>query len=309
MQKQTLESVPPVLFSGFIGGVYDDKPELAQQFQEQVLEIPELKEYFICFLGATPIAPWGVKKIIELARAGEFEAWRFEGIRFGELHRSISDDDLFELLLALNDLKGGVFSTIAILQMRFLLDDYIPNEKLRSVGRQAILKMLSMPIDEIRQREWHDISRVVRECLSGTAPKNEVVEIIGLLCKNIESYCLYCGGFEKVMDELIKIIPEIILSYILENYEDKDCFKRILFKDSFGSSSSSLNLVPVERLVTWCNGDESRIQKIAKAISVYSSVDTVQPMEYPKQVWLSSHIKSFLDIAKNKVDMIEIIFS
>ncbi|MCF6346546.1 MAG: hypothetical protein L3J00_08800 [Thiomicrorhabdus sp.] len=303
MQKQTLESVPPVLFSGFIGGVYDDKPELAQQFQEQVLEIPELKEYFICFLGATPIAPWGVKKIIELARAGEFEAWRFEEIRFGELHRSISDDDLFELFLALNDLKGGLFSTITILQMIFLLDDYIPNEKLRSVGRQAILKILAMPIDEISQHQWHDINRVVKECLSGTAPKNEVVEIIGLLCKNIESYCLYCCGFEKIMDDLIKIFPEIILSYILENNED--CFKHIFFNDSFDPSSSSLNLVPVERLVNWCNGDENRIQKVAMAISVYSPVTIAQPMEHPKQVRLSSHIKSFLDIAKNKADIIE----
>ncbi len=301
MQKQELESVQPVLFSGFIRGVYDDKPALAQQLQERVLEIPELKS-FIHLLWETPITPWGAKKLIELAQLGEVEAWRFEGIRFGELHCSISDDDLFELLLVLNDLKGGVLSTIAILSMRFFLDDYIPSEKLQFIGRQAILKMLSMPRDEVNQNKLYGINRVVKECLSGTAPKKEVVEIVGLLCENIKANRLYGKGFEQIIDDLIKKFPEIILNSVFEGNEDEDYFHRVFFKDSFGQSSSSLNLVPVDRLIKWCNEDEGRIKKIAKVISIFPSA------EHPNQVRLSSHIKSFLEMAENKADIVDIIF-
>ncbi|MBF4270020.1 hypothetical protein EAY71_24485, partial [Vibrio anguillarum] len=101
-------------------------------------------------LSATPIAPWGTKKLIELAKAGELEAWRFQQISCAQVHESISDDDLSELLAALNDLADGIFSTIEILSMRFFTEkvsNYSPSDDLRSVGRQAILKLLSMHRD------------------------------------------------------------------------------------------------------------------------------------------------------------------
>ena len=67
--------------------------------------MPELKQYFVDILSATPIAPWGTKKLIELAKSGELEAWRFQQISYGRVHESISDDDLSELLAALNDFE------------------------------------------------------------------------------------------------------------------------------------------------------------------------------------------------------------
>jgi hypothetical protein len=48
---------------------------------------------------------------------------------------------------ALNDLADGIFSTIEILSMRFFTEkgsNYSPSDDLRSVGRQAILKLLSI---------------------------------------------------------------------------------------------------------------------------------------------------------------------
>ena len=59
----------------------------------------------------------------------------------------------------------------------------------------------------------------------------------------------------------------------------------------------------------WCDGNQDRIQKVATAVSSYSSTDKeTEPMDNPKQVILSDHIKSLLEVAESKVDMIETIF-
>jgi hypothetical protein len=49
--------------------------------------------------------------------------WKHGGFRisYGQVHESISDDDLSELR-TLNDLADGIFSTIEILSMRFFTE-------------------------------------------------------------------------------------------------------------------------------------------------------------------------------------------
>ena len=312
MQEQELDLVQPILFSGFIHGVHAEKPSLARQLQERVLEVPELKPHFIFLLGATPIVPWGSKKLLELARTGELEAWRFKQIRFGRLHETISDSDLFEILSALNDLEGGVFSTLEILSMRFFVDkgsDYMPSEMLRAVGRDAILKLFSMHRDEIRTNQMHGIDQVLDTCLSGSAPVKEIAEIVGMLCEGIENFSLSSFELENVIGVLAKNFPELVLNRVFVDSENEERLVYSLFRDRIDGHESPLNLAPADRVVKWCDGNQDRIQKVATAVSLYCSADKeTEPMDNPKQVILSDHIKSLLEVAESKVDMIETIF-
>lgn len=313
MQKQEIEVVQPLLFKGFIAGVHADNPSLARKFQEAVLEIPELKPHFIYLLAATPIIPWGVKKLIELAKEGELEPWDFQHISYGRVHASISDDDLTKLLTALNDLDDGIFATIEILSMRFFTEqdsDYAPSDTLRSVGRQAILRLLSMRRDEISRRQLHGFDRVIKECLSESVTENEICEIISMLCKGVASFRLYAFELENIIDQLVKNYPEKFLSKVFEDSANSEQLMHMLFKDRLNLSSSPLNLAPVERVMKWCDGSQEKIQKVAAAVSAYTSIDKeLQLMESPKEVTLSSHIKSLLEDAKDKSAIVETIFA
>ena len=312
MQKQELEHIQPILFGGFIHAVHAEKPGLARHLQERVLEVPELKPHFVYLLGATPIVPWGAKKLLELARTGELEAWRFEHISYGRKHETISDSDLVEILSALNKLEGGVFSTLEILRMRFLTDkdsDYMPNEALRSVGRETILKLLSMYRDEINWNRLDWIDQVADKCLSDSAPDNEIGEIVGLLCEGIESSRLHSFKLEKIIAALVENFPEVVLNRVFTGDAKEQLLVHSLFRDSTFRSESLLNLVPMNRLIRWCNGNQDRIQKIATAVSSYSCVDKEKsPLDNPKQVILSSHIKALLEVAENKIGIVETIF-
>ncbi|MFN4501036.1 hypothetical protein ACK3XA_29190 [Klebsiella grimontii] len=312
MQKQELEVVQPILFCGFIVGVHAGDPGLSRKLQESVLDVPELKQYFVDILSATPIAPWGAKKLIELAKTGELEAWRFQQISYGRVHESISDDNLSELLAALNDLADGIFSTIEILSMRFFTEksSNSTSDNLRSVGRQAILKLLSMHRDEISRRQLHGMDRVVAECLSEPAAENEVRDIINLLCNGVETYRLYSFELETIISYLVKTYPEFVLDRVLIDSENSEQLIYLLFQDRINRSSSPLNLAPIERLLKWCNGYQDRIYKVAGAVSAYTSLDKEsQPPDNPKKVILSHHITSLLDAAENKAAIVETIYS
>ncbi|MCH4810431.1 hypothetical protein [Vreelandella neptunia] len=313
MQKQELQLVQTNLFRGFIAGVHAYNPGLSRILQESILVVPELKPYFVDILSATPIAPWGTKRLIELALAGELEAWRFQQISYGRTHEPISDDDLSKLLSAINDLADGIFATIEILSMRFLTDkenNYSPSYELRSVGRLAILKLLSMHRDEIIRRQSHGLDRVIEKCLSESTTENEIRHIVSLLCDGVETYRLYGFELENIIAHLVKTYPEYVLDRVFIDSENSEQLTYLLFKDRVNRSSSPLNLAPIERVLDWCNGNQDKIQKVAGAVSAYTSLDKEsQTLENPKKVTLSKHIRSLLDAAEDKVAIVETIFS
>lgn len=312
MQKQELELIQPILFNGFIHGVHAENPNLARQLQERVLEVQELKPHFVYLLGATPIAPWGAKKLLELARTGELEAWRFQHISNGRIHEAISDSDLVEILSALNELEGGVSSTLDILGMRFFTDKdsgYMPSETIRSAGRRAIRKLLSMPRDEINMDRLRGIARVVNECLSDSAPDNEIEEIVRLLCEGVESFRLHSFELDKIIIALVENFPELVLNRVFTGDEKERRLVDSFFRALGPQNQFPLNLVPVDRLVKWCNGNQDRIQKVADAVSSYSPTDKEdKSLNNPKQVMLSDHIKILLEVAKDKINIIKTIY-
>lgn len=313
MKKQNLEVVQPILFCGFIAGVHKSNPNLSRKLQESVLNVPELKKYFINILTVTPIAPWGTKMLIELAKTNELEPWRFQQIGYGFVHESISDEDLSRLLSALNNLEDGVFSTIEILSLRFFTEttsNYIPSDELKSIGRASIFKLLSMHRDDICRHRSHGIDRIIKECLSKPTTENEIRDIINLLCEGIETYRLYSFELEKIIDYLVENYPEYILDRVFIESENSEQLGYLLFKDRIYRSSSRLNLAPIEHVLNWCNGIQDRIQKVAGAVSAYISLDKESnELGNPKQVVLSQHIISILNVAENKVAIVETIFA
>ena len=313
VQEQELKLIQPILFRGFISGVHTGNSRLARQLQERVLEVPELKPHFIYLLSATPVAPWGVKKLLELARNGKLDAWQFRHIRSGRIHEGISNSDLAEILLALNELEGGVFSSLDILSMRFFTDKNsgsISSEALRFVGRKTICKLLSLHRYEINRYPLDGIDGVVDECLSGFSPENEIDEIIELLCEDTQPSQLYNFELEVVIFALIENFTELVLNRVFKDEEKKELPVHLLSKVRIPLGESLLNLAPVDRVVKWCNGNENRIQKIAAAVSSYTFTDKENSsLGNPRNVVLSEHIKALLDVAKNKLGIVETILA
>ncbi len=305
MQKQKLTVVYPDLFAGFIKAVYLENRELAKQLQEQTLLIPELRLHFVYLLSTTPLDRWGANKLLEVANAGFLEAWRFDRIGTGRIHETITDDDLAAILDAVNKLDNGVFSVIEILGMRFFIDKnstYVPKEILKKLGRKAISSLLSVDKDDIHNHQTFGLDRIIEQCLTETAPKMEINEIIELLCEGIVNYRLFRSDLTKIISALVNNFPELVLNRVFNGDNRQEYLASRLFRDNFSRHVSYLNEVPTSRLLAWCNKDELRIQAVAKSISAFKHLpkDPDQDKKL-RVVTLAEHALVLLDVAKDKL--------
>ncbi|WP_127019333.1 hypothetical protein [Rheinheimera mangrovi] len=305
MQKQKLTVVYPDLFAGFIKAVYLENRELAKQLQEQTLLIPELRLHFVYLLSTTPLDRWGANKLREVANAGFLEASRFERIGLGRIHETLNDDDLAAILNAVNNLDNGVFSVIKILGMRFFIDKnstYVPKEILRKLGRKSISSLLSVDKDDFNNHQQFGLDKIIETCLTKTAPKTEINEIIDLLCEGIGNYRLFRSDLTKTISILVNNFPELVLNRVFNGDDRQEYLASRLFRDNFSRHVSYLNDVPTSRLLAWCNKDELRLQAVAKSISAFKYLpkDPGQDEKH-RVVTLTEHALVLLDVAKDKL--------
>lgn len=313
LQQLTPARLNPVLLRGYINAVHESDPGLARVMQERVLEHPLLKPYFIYLLGASKVAPWGVKKLLELARSGEFEAWRFQQIAYGGMHESIPNDELAELLAIVNEQEDGDYTTLQVLRVRFHLgknSDYAPSAGLLSVGRRAIRNLLSRNRDQLDLSRVRGSEHVFDLCLSPAAPHGEVREIVQLLCDGVDTFRFYSFDLGMLITILSKNFPEILLDNVFSGDNREVRLIHHLFRDRLSRTSPSLNNAQVDRLLAWCRGDQDRIVRVAGAVCAYSTAETGGSLlEHPRRVVLSEHIKALLWAARNKQDIVEAMFS
>lgn len=313
MQKQNLTAVQPGLFIGFIAQVHETAPELAKELQESVLDIPELKPLFVYILSATPIASWGVEKLLQLAENAELDAHRFSYLSSGGALDKISDDDLASLLLAINYLEGGASTSLELLVMRFHYintSGYYPDENLRAVGRVTLARLLLSQFNS-NQRDHQSFQKdVLNICFCDPVPANEIQIIVDVLCSGFESYKLSSSTQQELINCLMTFHPGILLDRVFLKEEGNGHLIYCLFSESFGFRRSPLDRAPFEKLITWCNGNQYKIQKLVSFATPYISTDKdAASYDNPKSAVLTEHIKSFLNEAEDKIAIVETIFT
>ncbi|MGL4386621.1 MAG: hypothetical protein ACRCR8_03725 [Snodgrassella alvi] len=314
MQQQKLAEVQSAVFQGFISGVYETNPLLSRKLQVSVLGVPELRPHFISILLATPAEPWKTDKLIELVRRNELKASSFKNMDY-YFANSFTDKELSKLLLAINDSKDGVYVATRILYLRLLAKN--ANKKLYAIGKHIIVKLLSLPRDEVHIQKIgsREMEFLINNCLPKSATENEVRNIIDLLCKNVEksveTVSLTFSYFEKkFINYLMGHYAEYVLDRIFLISESSEKLVDCLFvQDKTFEEVSPINLLSIERVLNWCNEDQNRIQRVASLVSPYICLDKKSRLpEKSKEVTLSPHIKALLDVAEDKAAIVETIF-
>jgi hypothetical protein len=313
-EKSSLTRIHPGLLGGFIHEVHEHSPRLARTLQEAVLEQPKLKEHFVHLLCAAPLEPWGVRKLIELARDGAIDASNYAHISFGRIHEAIGDEDLAVLIYEVTLLPNGISTVLQILEMRFFSDkdnDYRHNEAILSAGRRAIKHLMAMKRDEIRPPRSHGFDRVCQYCLGKDAPISEVSEIVELLFDGIESYRLYSFELGDIISHLVKNFPELVLNSVLVGGESEKLRSHMVFRDrSIGLREASLNEAPIDRLLAWCGKDQEKVTKLSELVCPFTAVEGGGiSLENSSKAKLSDHMMAILNVTHEKTNVVKTIFA
>lgn len=309
MQQEKIKEISPILFFGFISGVHEEDPVLSRQIQESVLDVPELKPHFADILAATPIEPWGIKKLIELAQNAELEPYRFE--RASRLRSGINDDDFSELLLAVNQLDDGIFTAIEMLMMRSLMnknEGYKPSERLKLIGRRMIIKTFEMERSDFNRIKNYDFDRFIKICLSEPVPENEIAEIVDVFCSRVESGRLYGFELQSFTSLLTEQYPECVFDRVYKNVEDNH-LPYLLFRENLDHPASIVNSIQFDRLEKWCNGNIEKIKLVVSALTVFEPKQKESSRlndGHPRV--LSKHVKKFLDVSNKKIEIVEHVY-
>lgn len=307
--KHQSERANIFVLDGYINGVHELDSCRAQELLGRVLKVPDLKPFVLSLLMAVPISPWAYRKILELAGGGEYEAFRFEKISYGRVHKALTDRELAALLGKINELDGGFISTIRILSMRFFgAGEGMSSDELCSVARQAILQLALMDKDDLRKAQLDGIDHVFEAAFNSSAPKSEVREIIEALCDGLESSRLYAFELGELIGSLVRNFPELTLDVVFDP-ERGPALGALLFRDGVEPQNPTLNDAPVERILDWCGADQDRLVMVAKAVNAFlaRAPNTAQG-DNAQSIYLSEHIKEFFHAAADKLAMVEIIY-
>lgn len=310
IQDVPVEKLNPSVLHGFIKQVYEQDSSLARIMQESTLEISNLKEHFVFLLCSTPLAEWSIQKLIDLVTKQEINASQFEMIAYGRTHEAISDNELSELLDRIISMEQGIYAAIEILSMRFYIDknsSYQPTSTILSAGRNAIKKAVSL--GSLRNLRSHSLKSIANYCLESSVPQNEISDILYLIKKGIEEHRISSKDIEPLMVVLLKNFPEMVLETILfdNNQLSENDLMYWQFFDQY--DGVSLNIVPAQRLLDWCNNDQAKIQQVANLLDIYTPIEEpLFPTVDKRPVELSGHIKAIFHTAKNKDKIVEIIY-
>jgi hypothetical protein len=153
------------------------------------------------------------------------------------------------------------------------------------------------------------IRSVLEEIFDQSTPQYEVQEIINLLCEGVESYRLYAFELGEIISILLKKYPDLFLDIVFNGRDGEGDLAYQLFQDRMHRDAGTLNDAPLDKLLTWCGDDQERIVKVASSVRMYSSNDPSNPSdENPKSLVLSEHIKALLEVALDKLAVVEVIF-
>jgi hypothetical protein len=311
-QKHRSDRTNLLLLEGYIAGVFDLDPDVARQILERALAIPELKPNAVNLVLTAPISSWTSIKLVELAHSGELEARYFEQIKYGRAHEAIPDDELADLLTEINVLDRGYLSTIRILFMRLFEKEqhnYTPSKKLCAVSRAAIRQLVSAHRDEFNHAELQGIGPVLEGTFNTSTPESDIKEIIELLCAGIQEYRLYAFELTEIITVLISKYPKLFLDVVFDGSDREETLATQLFSDRMLNEGGTLNEAPLDQVLAWCGTDQERITKVAKSLHAYSADGpTDLSDDNPKHTVLSNHVKSLLEVAQDKLAMVEIIF-
>lgn len=311
-QREKIERLNPDILCGFFDELHKHDHQTCRELQERILEIPELRPYFVNLTSYPNVAPWAAKTFAELASDPAIEPWRFVSVAYGRTHEAIGDDDICDLLEALNRRDGGIFATFKILEMRFHAmgeRQYEPSDRIRNVGRDAVKQLASMHRDEIKGNFEHGGDWFGSVCLNENTPREELEEILERLLDGFANYRLYTWEVASLTSAILLSAPELFLDKVFDDSDREELLVHFLFRGRMNlMREASLNSVAVSTLLSWAGSNQSKLSKLGRTVDVYRRTDNGHQHDNPTQVVLSEHILAMLEATPDKAGLVDIMF-
>ncbi|WP_068436994.1 hypothetical protein [Magnetospirillum sp. XM-1] len=239
------------LLGGYLAGLAENRPELTDQFMDQMAATPELSIGLPYLQNIVGFAPAGLRRVIATVKSGAIPAWRFRNLVLKSDGRDETNHLLIQLIEAISALPDGGPEAAAD-QLLFLVDDSQspPSEALKAFGRKFILEWR---IEKNRDRDCdHALSRIVSGCLAGSNGTDSAAALARTIAQAAAEFKIGRFDYPHLIGALLETQPHVVLDTLLLS---QNRYGERLLWDYDADEDTPLNRVPDKTLLSWANID------------------------------------------------------
>lgn len=269
---------------GFLYSLSKVNPEACEQILEDALNNEILSAVFPLLQTSVAIGKSGVQRIIQSLEKGDAPIWTYKYLGYAGAHKTISDEDLCNILNIIASKPDGLFIAIDILNMRLFMhkrEKLEYSDVIKNIGKDLLNRVI---FDDRAKRQIikdHELGEIAEACLDGP----DASAIAKIVCDNlanaISNHNIYVMDCSRLLINLARKQPLVFLDTFLKNNEMSNSLMAQLFRADLKRGKNPLSHIPNGIIISWCEKDPvKRYPIMAAFIPVFKGGKDETPLEW-----------------------------
>ncbi|CAM4308618.1 hypothetical protein [Bacillus manliponensis] len=266
------------LLRGVLRGISKIDINLVEQCLDMVVANEVLAPIYPWLQASVNISSRGLERLKQSLSLGLIPIWQYENLAYGGTHKSISDNDLCELLKLISSQPGGVNVAIKILDMRLHGKDKesMTSDIIVLTGQYLALQYDFLRNDIRKDLMDYELANIISVCFVGYNAVENAKTLSNKIFNAIESYKVSLSDYNDVLKVLAITHP---LTFINSLLGEKDFTKRIRL--AFSEEMDLLSGIGEDIIITWCEEDSKvRYPAVALVIRPYRRRESNGSLEW-----------------------------
>lgn len=256
--------------SMFFGGLAEHQRTHVDEFLDLTLKDVRLHPAYVYLESAIELSTRGLERLKSAIGMKSLPINSFQHLSYSRPLSTVSGADLYDLLLAISVRESGLPVSLDILHARVFRKNADKQELCadeRRAGRELICKIT---FDERRDRDDHQLARLISACLSPLQDDDVGRHVCQQLRKAIKNSLVYAGNFGQTVAALATSFPRAVLDILVEESEFGHEDAREIFTRFREERSCPLQNINLDVMLDWARTNpELRYARLAKVIRLW----------------------------------------
>jgi hypothetical protein len=243
------------VFRGMIAWASINSPALCNSWLDQALHDQILTSWFPYLQCAVEIDASGLWRLNYAIDQNDIPIESYYELVKRMDHKEISDDDLSDLVNKIAAIENGQSIAIEILDKRFYNcrpDQISFSPKLLDTARK-IISHYTLSKRSRRRDTDYTMANIAKLCLTGDDGATTASVLLHNLYVGLSDFSISPTDYTQLTRTITKKYPRIFLEVFLLDNDISSHVNRLIFSNGCDGDINYLDLIPDEKIISWCN--------------------------------------------------------
>jgi len=262
------------LMGAFLSGLAERDRDLTSKLLDEALETAELQRFFVHFQSSAGVDEAGAERLKRAVAIESVPIESFAALAYGRCCDDLGSTSFRELVSAISQRAGGTRPALEVVGMR-AFSRRSAKKKLdvdeKSAGRDLIAAYEFKKGDN---SEPHRLSELARACLADESDEPAARNLCRNLLEAITARRIQAWDYDKLVGELAKSFPRVVLDVLVEQKRLQSESRRQLFSDLRFHQPCPLDNIDEATMLDWAReAANTRFIYLAEAIRPWQRAD------------------------------------